>query len=98
MANLIKVSKEGISNQKPEKVEPENKTNFNLKELYKLLDCDTIEVVYLSNGDLMIIDENGKLLNKRYNDYATNVLRNDNTDNRDFIVGSALICNSSELK
>tara|TARA_B110000285_G_C15066608_1_gene585490 strand:+ start:145 stop:441 length:297 start_codon:yes stop_codon:yes gene_type:complete len=98
MAKLIKVSKEGISNQKLEKVEPENKTNFNLKELYKLIDCDTIEVVYLSNGDLMIIDENGKLLEKRYNDYATNILRTNNPENRDFIVGDALICSSSELK
>ena len=75
-----------------------NKTNFNLKELYKLIDCDTIEVVYLSNGDLMIIDENGKLLEKRYNDYATKILRTNNPENRDFIVGDALICSSSELK
>lgn len=97
MANLIKVSQEGISNQKLEKIEPKNKKNFTLKELYEILDCDTIEVVYLSNGNIMIIDENGKLLDKRYNDYATNILRTDNPDNRDFIVGNALVCNSSEL-
>ena len=52
---------------------PENNQNFELKELYALLECDTIEVVYLGDtGMIMIIDEEGALKNEpEFNEFAT---------------------------
>lgn len=33
------------------------------EDAYKLLNCETIEVVNLNNGDCLIVDERGKLKN-----------------------------------
>jgi hypothetical protein len=43
-------------------VAPGNGRDFQLHELYELLDCQTIEVLYLGNGRSMVIDGEGKLL------------------------------------
>ena len=44
-----------------EEVNPSNGKNFTLDELYKLLDCDTIEVIYLQEEtkpkDLIMIGD-----------------------------------------
>ena len=40
-------------------LEPVNKTDFGLKELYENLECGTVELVRLSEEVVMIIDENG---------------------------------------
>jgi hypothetical protein len=45
---------------------------FQLKELYALLGCTMVEVVPLAGGvQIMIIDEEGKLIDKPRNDRAT---------------------------
>lgn len=61
MATLLKC--DGFS----QTVEPEDGSTFSLKELYKLLDCSTIEIIYLRNIDgsyndeILICDEESKL-------------------------------------
>lgn len=115
-------------NQPTREVEPQNpKEGFTLGELYPLLSCTTIEVVSLPNGQIMIIDEEGKWAQKPRNERATklaqfvspkemvewllkmreqgvNVLRvadqplTDFSEESDWIVGDALICNDEELK
>jgi len=77
-------------------IEPLNGTDFTLKELYKHLECDTIEVVYFNDDTMMIIDEMGKINDKHYNNQATYILR-DKRKTQDFIVGNAIVCKSSEL-
>lgn len=44
---------------------------FTLEELYPLLSCTTIEVVSLPDGQMMIIDEEGKWAQKPRNERAT---------------------------
>ena len=98
MATLIKCNHDVLPREDLIEIEPENKNNFQLKELYKLLMCDTIEVIYLNQNEIMIIDENGKLLGKPLNDTATHIYRKNIKNTRDFIVGHALVCNTNQLK
>lgn len=46
--------------QKTMNLKPENGTDFQLTELYRLLDCSTIELVQAFNGDILVIDGDGK--------------------------------------
>jgi hypothetical protein len=41
-------------------VRPANRRDFQLEELYRLLNCTTIELVTTFTGDLMVIDGDGK--------------------------------------
>ena len=72
MASLIK--HDGTTSE----VEPSNGTDFGLYELYKLLDCQTIEHIALANGKSMICDEEAKMRNdwhKRINVRATQLFK-----------------------
>ena len=76
-----------------ESIEPENGKDFQLKELYKLIECDLIEIIYhdkLINGKeyIIIIDEEGKLKESPINYIVTSFWN----VSRDFIVGNAIIC------
>jgi hypothetical protein len=79
-------------------VSPKNGISFHLPELYKMLDCSMIEVVYPQNpkysGKILIIDEEGKLTDKSLNLEATRIFGAD----YDVIVGSALLCDDSQLQ
>jgi len=82
-------------------VEPENGKNFRLPELYRLLECNIVEVIYPpKKGTIMVIDEEGKLrddFQARYNRDATKIM-GANLFPGDFVTGTALLCKSSELK
>ena len=87
----------------PQVVDPANpKKGFSLKELYALLGCDTIEVVYVGETDLiLIIDENGKCTgDNAINRYATELWwkYEPHARNQDYIVGKAVLCHTSLLK
>jgi|TARA_B100001094_G_scaffold250781_3_gene248431 hypothetical protein len=90
MAKLFK-----INVTEPIDVKPENGKTFTLQELYKIIDCSMVEFVYLDKY-IMIIDEEGKLNNKSVNDVATYHFRK-LTNEHDYIVGNALICDRSEI-
>ena len=49
------------SNGKTEKVLPENRKDFKLRELYALLGCSCIDTLSLADGQVMVIDDEGKL-------------------------------------
>lgn len=81
-------------------VHPENETDFSLAELYKMLDCEMVQVIELDGGRWMIFDEEGKLKPERVNQMnhvatheAALVLRDG-----DYIAGHALICERKEFK
>lgn len=75
-------------------VEPDNGKDFGLKELYTILDCELIEIVYLPDKIMLVVDEEGKLQNKPVNLQVT-VLANISDD---YIVGNALLCKHKQLK
>lgn len=42
------------------KVTPDNVTNFTLNEMYKLLNCQLVEIIRLNEKMIMVVDEEGK--------------------------------------
>lgn len=84
-AYILRVSGEKIP------IVPINQTDFSLEELYGYINCELIEVVYLSDN-IMIIDEEGKLRGKEINGQATLLYQ------RDYIVGDVVIMHPSFFK
>ena len=85
MADLIR------PNGTVEQVEPENGTDFNLEELYKAIGCSYVQVVYLTCGKLMIVDEEGQVTGKELNRKASLLAGT-------AIVGNAVMCEREQLK
>jgi hypothetical protein len=72
-------------------------TSFTLERLYKLLTTEMIEVVELGDGNILIIDEEGKCLDLRKNKEAT-ALCSPTFQREDYIAGPAILCPSSFLQ
>ena len=70
---------------------------YNLEELYKLLGCTAIEVVPAPGGNILIIDEEGKLAGRPKNVEAT-ALAEGFIRQGDYIAGPAILCPSSYLQ
>jgi hypothetical protein len=72
---------------------------FSLEEMYRLLDCDTIEVVFIRQGEMigrmLVIDEKGKHGGKAVNPLATSL---SGLYPYDWIVGAALLCEAGEIQ
>ena len=77
-------------------VTPQNGKDFTLEELYQLLGCDMVEVVYpvYDSDCIFIIDEEGKLTGKDIN-YAATIMWG---AQRDVLVGDVIYCPSEMLK
>lgn len=74
---------------------PKNNKVFTLEE-QKSVVGGYIEIVQLTEDYLMVINEEGRLLNLPINVIATRVYRaSRNTE--DFIVGNVLICSNKEI-
>lgn len=89
MAILYKQNGEVIKD-----IEPKNGKRFTLEELYKLLDCDTVERVFIDGTKvIMIVDENGKLKQRPVNEPGTMIYhRRERMNPWDWIAGDALVC------
>lgn len=73
--------------------EPKNGTDFSLEELQGFVG-GCIEIIPLVDDLIMVVNEEGKLLDLPFNKTATEIFWI-NTDNAyDHIVGNALICES----
>lgn len=81
-------------------VQPKNGKTFELEEMYKMLGCDMIEIVDLKNGEILIIDEEGKFKEHPIrNTIATNIARNHHAIwPMDEIVGDVLLCKLEEVE
>jgi len=77
----------------PEEVEPRNGKTFELQELYELLSCSVIQIVYTEDHRCMIVDEEGLLTNKPLNLLASEVVQAGVGP----IVGDALICDPDQI-
>jgi hypothetical protein len=74
---------------------------FSLSEMYALIGCQMIETVYLKSGQIMILDEEGKLRDDceaRENPKASLLLHGAGGAEDDFITGNVLICNDEEFQ
>ena len=74
---------------------PRNKTYFSLEELQEAVD-GYIEVLYLQNNRLLILNEEGKLIGLPPNFRATEIAQENGID--DYVVGNALIIDKSEMR
>jgi hypothetical protein len=74
-------------------VQPKNGTNYSLEELYKMLGCEMVEVVYTQDNDtILICDEEGTFVeNPRRNVQASNLAGCQ-------IVGNVLVCHTSRFQ
>lgn len=78
---------------------PANGTDFKLAELYGSIGCEMVEVVNLSDGRIMIIDEEGKFNSeKSTNATATKLFLEGRIHAGDVIVGNVIVCPSSMLR
>jgi hypothetical protein len=71
------------------------KKKFTLKQIYKLIKCDYVQIVNTRQG-IMFVDEDGKLSNSgcEYNEVATKIAF---PNGEDTIVGNAFLCSKEEL-
>lgn len=78
-------------------VEPQNGTDFQLNELKKIVG-GYIEIVYLSDKQIMVVNEEGKLIGLPFNILATEAYRMATQPNNETIVGDVLICDVGQVK
>lgn len=77
------------------KAEPKNGTDFSLEELQKIVD-GYIEILPLSGSQIMVLNEEGKLLGLGFNYNATLAARMAGFD--EVIVGDVLVCDTEMVK
>jgi hypothetical protein len=76
-------------------VVPANGTDFQLKELQEMVG-GYIEIIPVSNGKIMVLDDEGKLKGKPINDVATMIFMR--AGFYDTIVGDVLVCNDEMVQ
>lgn len=90
MAKIYKANGEVLD------IEPKNGTDFQLEELQEivggLIDCKMTN----DGNDLIIFNDEGKLLGLPYNDKATDIYQK-RVYEGDFLVGDVLICKNGEM-
>ncbi len=86
MAQIIKANGTEID------VEPKNGRDFQLSELQKVVD-GYIEIVNLTDGRLMVVNDEGKLKCLPYNQEATKLV-----GYNDVIVGDVLVCSRKQIR
>lgn len=72
---------------------PANGTDFQLEELQEIVD-GYIEIVQLSYNQIMVINEEGKLIDLPYNENATEIYQEEDSF-YDYIAGDVLVCDSN---
>lgn len=92
MATLIKP--DGAESE----VNPRSGREFQLDELYALIDCDTVQAVSLADGRTMWCDEEAKLKTPwpPTNPKATQLLAEAGGIPGDIVLGNVLICSATE--
>lgn len=90
MAQIIKANGQIVE------AEPKNGKYFKLRELQKIVD-GYIEVVWMPNDKIMVVNEDGKLRELETNVEATRIYYNA-FGYQDIIVGDVLLCDSNQVK
>lgn len=82
-------------------VQPKNSQDFQLQELYDLIECSHVQMIWLADGiRTMWMDEESKLGSKppALNPKATKLLREAGGIPWDEVWGNVLICGEGEVK
>lgn len=80
-----------------ESIFPTNMRSFTLNELYKIIGCETVQMIYLADGRMMWMDEDGKSKpGLTLNSKATKLLQQAGGIPGDYILGKVLITNELE--
>lgn len=90
MAKIIQANGETID------VNPQNGNDFKLAELQTIVD-GYIEIIWLPNEEIMVINEEGKLIGLPINNEATKIYH-DAFGFNDVIVGDVLLCSKSQVE
>lgn len=91
MATLIK--QDGTKKE----VEPNNGSDFQLKEMYELIGCSMIQIIEIGD-QIMVIDEEGKFEPTPHKNEKATELASNYLFAGDYIAGDALVCESGEVK
>lgn len=78
-------------------VQPANGTDFTLEEMQTIVGGD-IELVYLNDTEIMVVNEEGKIDNLDDNRAATLVFKKNYPDSDDYIVGDVLVCDNEQIR
>lgn len=70
---------------------------FSLKELQTIVH-GYIQIMPCGNGDMMVMNEEGKLMNLSPNKKATDIMRENFDGFDDTIVGDVLVCDSKYIE
>jgi hypothetical protein len=79
---------------------PENGTHYQLAQLYRMLDCELVEVIDLRDGRILICDEESKCKAEEFievNVKATRLAKHVLFPG-DFIAGAAILCGTEKLR
>ena len=78
-----------------EDIEPRNGTDYQLDELQGYVE-GLIEIVPLTDGDIMVVNEEGYINDLPLNPLATAIFQNA-TGNNGYIFGNVVICKDNEV-
>lgn len=91
MAIFIKVSGEHME------ISPRNGKQFELEEAQSLVG-GYIQIISIGYGEVMVLDEEGKLKGKKENRIATIMAKDKKAIfQSDYIVGDVIVCKNSEI-
>lgn len=90
MAKIYKANGEVLD------IEPKNGRDFQLEELQAIVG-GLIQIIEISDTEIMVINEEGKLENLPLNEQATAIYQKQVYEG-DFIVGDVLICKDEEVR
>lgn len=97
-SSAVRISVDGVV----ENIAPINGSDFSLEEMYKLIGQDVIELVYLPNDKLFVVDEEGVYrVPLKINWLATRILSEQllaRKQHPTFIFGDVLLVNSKQVK
>lgn len=91
MAKIYKANGEVLD------IEPKNGTDFQLDELQAIVG-GFIQIIEISDTEIMVMNEEGKLENLPFNEKATAIYQKSILGVEDCIVGDALVCKDEEVK
>ena len=77
-------------------IEPKNGTDFQLEELQAIVG-GLIQIIEISDTEIMVMNEEGKLENLPFNEKATEIYQKSILGVGDCIVGDVLVCKDEEV-
>jgi len=105
MTDIIEMLNLAVSNEKGYRLSADGRMSeykfdgetYDIQKIKDLCNFDYIEIVYLPNDLIMIVDEEGLLKSKPYNFVASVIYQAAYDDKSLGIVGDAILCHSSRV-